>query len=91
MHSKQKRYEELRRKISDILLRDWDPIGVEGVEEAHDEYDGWSRKILQLIVDGADANKIAHHLAKLESGVLATDVNPKKLIPVAEKLLGIDC
>lgn len=33
------RIQEIQRQIREILMRDWDPIGVHGIPEAADEYD----------------------------------------------------
>lgn len=43
-----------------------------------------------MILDGVEANKIALHLVKLESGIIAKHLNTKDLIPIAEKLREID-
>ncbi len=87
MPNKQQKRAALRNKVSAILLNEWDPIGVKNIKGAEDEYDRWAIKILDFILEGADANKIAHHLAKLQSGITAMKVSPKTLFPVAEKLL----
>jgi hypothetical protein len=36
--------------IRQILLRDWDPIGVADVAEAQDEYDGYISKIHGMLI-----------------------------------------
>jgi hypothetical protein len=30
-----------RARVREVLMRDWDPIGVAGIAEAADEYDGY--------------------------------------------------
>jgi hypothetical protein len=50
-------------------MRDWDPIGVAGVEEAVDEYDAYvGRAYVMLMDEHADAQAIAAYLF-----VIATD------------------
>jgi hypothetical protein len=37
----QRRARTIQESIHDILLRDWDPIGINDVPEARDEYDSY--------------------------------------------------
>jgi hypothetical protein len=53
---------ELRR----ILMEEWDPIGVRGVPEAADEYDGYLPQIGSRLHDGASAKEIAAYLTWVE-------------------------
>ena len=41
-----------------VLLHDWDPIGVQNVPEAHDEYDSYVSGIYQLLASGASDERI---------------------------------
>jgi hypothetical protein len=40
MSSALERARTLHEKIKSVLMQDWDPIGVKGIAEAQDEYDG---------------------------------------------------
>lgn len=54
---------ENRARVREILLRDWDPIGVYGIPQAADEYDTYADKAyVMLMVEGATANEIAGYL-----------------------------
>lgn len=54
---------ENRARVREILLRDWDPIGVYGIPQAADEYDAYADKAyVMLMVEGATANEIAGYL-----------------------------
>ena len=53
--------------IHDILIHEWDPIGVGDVPQAQDEYDSYIPTIYRLLSEGADEHKIAQHLEKLET------------------------
>lgn len=54
---------ENRARIREILLRDWDPIGVYGIPEAADEYDTYANKAYAMLMDeGATASEIARYL-----------------------------
>ncbi|MEM8737526.1 MAG: hypothetical protein AAGG38_03475 [Planctomycetota bacterium] len=50
-----------------MLINEWDPIGVGDEPLAHDEYDSYIPVIYRLITEGADEDKIARHLKKLET------------------------
>jgi hypothetical protein len=46
------RSRENRRILRDFLMREWDPIGVAGIPEAHDEYDRYVGEVYAMLVDG---------------------------------------
>ncbi|WP_249136705.1 hypothetical protein [Bradyrhizobium tropiciagri] len=57
---------ENRARVREILLRDWDPIGVYGIPKAANEYDSYADKAyVMLMDDGASANAIALYLFKI--------------------------
>jgi hypothetical protein len=54
---------ENRARVREILLRDWDPIGIYGIPEATDEYDEYADKAYVMLMDeGATAREIAGYL-----------------------------
>jgi hypothetical protein len=54
---------ENRARVREILLRDWDPIGVSGIPEAADEYDTYANRAYVMLMDeGATASEIAGYL-----------------------------
>jgi hypothetical protein len=55
------------RAIDEILWRLWDPIGVNDMPEARDEYSSYAPGILGLLRRGADDEEIARHLRMIES------------------------
>jgi hypothetical protein len=46
-----------------MLMEVWDPIGVAGVPEAADEYDGYLGPIVERLHKGASADEIADYLS----------------------------
>jgi hypothetical protein len=52
---------ELYQAIDEILWRDWDPIGVFGIDGARDEYQMYLPQVYQLALEG-DRAKIADYL-----------------------------
>lgn len=53
---------ELLRAIGEVLHYVWDPIGVAGVPQARDEYDGYVGSIFTLLRSGASTSAISSHL-----------------------------
>jgi|SRR5437773_9775711 len=91
MTSKEERAREIQRSIAEVLLRNWDPIGVGDVPQAQDEYDAYVGGVYSLLASGATARQVAEHLARVEADQLGFgDTDPKMLIPVAEKLLKLN-
>jgi hypothetical protein len=91
MTSKVERAREIQRSIAEVLLRNWDPIGVRNVPQAQDEYDAYVGGVYRLIASGASALELAEHLARLEAERLGfQDTDPMMLIPLAKKLLELN-
>jgi hypothetical protein len=54
---------ENRKRVRDILMREWDPIGVAGVPEASDEYDSYVGEVYIMLTDRrATSEEIAAYL-----------------------------
>jgi len=78
--------------IRDVLVREWDPIGVMSEPDwPRDEYDSYIGGLYRLLAGGESAEAIAQHLCAIEE--LAMDLGrvPVSLrLPVALKLKAID-
>jgi len=63
MIDQNKKYSEMdRNRVREILLREWDPIGINEICPA-DEYDTYADKVyVMLLRDDATANAIAAYL-----------------------------
>ncbi len=91
MTSRDVRAKEIQRAIGEVLLRNWDPLGVKDEPQAQDEYDAYVGGVYQLIAAGATAKQIAEHLVRIETDRLGYgDTDPKMLIPLANKLLRLN-
>lgn len=52
--------------VRDILLRDWDPIGVSDIPEAKDEYDSYADTVFSMLINQkADTDEIASYLFRV--------------------------
>jgi hypothetical protein len=57
---------ENRARVREILMRDWDPIGVVGIPEAADEYDVYADKAYKMLMDErATAEAISAYLFEI--------------------------
>jgi hypothetical protein len=91
MSSKEERAREIQRAIADVLLRNWDPIGIKDVPQARDEYDAYVGGVYRLLATEATARELAEHLAHVEAEQLGfVDTDPKMLIPLAKKLMRLN-
>lgn len=53
--------------IHDIIIREWDPIGVHDEPMAQDEYDSYIPVLYRLLVEGTDDERIASHLQHIRA------------------------
>jgi hypothetical protein len=61
----QLRARSIQESIRDILLRDWDPIGINDVPEAQDEYDSYVGGVYRLLASHCSVDEMVDHLARL--------------------------
>jgi hypothetical protein len=79
------------KAIRDVLMSDWDPIGVRDVPEAQDEYDGYVGGVYRLLASRAEAERIAAHLTYVETTMMGlASIPPHQRLAVAERLRAID-
>ncbi|MCA0199149.1 MAG: hypothetical protein LCH59_13700 [Proteobacteria bacterium] len=57
--------QELLRIIGEVLHYIWDPIGVAGVPQARDEYDGYVGPVFTLLRSGASDADVSEHLEQI--------------------------
>ena len=56
----------IRPQIRAILMAEWDPIGVNDVPEAADEYDSYIGGVYELLEQGASEESIRVYLREIE-------------------------
>ena len=79
----------LQAAIREILLKEWDPIGVNDIPEAQDEYDSYVGGVEGLLLRGASVDEIAAHLARIEGEQMGLPASAAGRLPAAKKLRGI--
>jgi len=90
MDKRERRAAEIQAAIHDVLLHDWDPIGVADEEQAQDEYDSFIGGVYRLLASGASPEQVAEHLSTVEREDMGWEVPASALLPVARKLCEID-
>ena len=80
----------IEEQIRQILLNDWDPIGIREVPEAQDEYDSYVGGVYRLVADGASAVEVAKHLARIEGEQMGLPSSADVRLSVATKLCGLN-
>jgi hypothetical protein len=74
------------RDLHLLLMEWWDPIGVKGIPEAQNEYDGYSGRLARMLREGASKDELAEFLGAAEVGMGLTP-NPDLDELVATKLV----
>lgn len=85
MQTTRQDYAAIRR----ILLTEWDPIGVAGIPEARDEYDGYAAGVYQRLAAGATDDEMTAYLLHLETGSMGLRGDPARARASARRLLGL--
>jgi|SRR6185295_13285726 len=87
----QRRARTIQESIHNILLRDWDPIGINDVPEAHDEYDSYIGGVYRLLASHRSIDQIVDYLATIETQTMGLGVaNRERLAHVANQLVALD-
>jgi hypothetical protein len=86
MGKRSQKAKEIQEEIRQVLLREWDPIGVSDIPEAQDEYDSYVGGIYRLLASGASEYQIMERLHNLETVSMGLNGNRERLKGVAEKL-----
>jgi hypothetical protein len=82
------KFKSLPRDIRQVLVQNWDPIGIADIPEAHDEYDSYIPEIARMIVRRGSADDIAKLLLAAEQN-MGVEPNADRASEVARRLLGI--
>lgn len=88
---KQQRARAIQESIRHILLLDWDPIGINDIPEAQDEYDSYVGGVYRLLASKCSADELIDHLFLIETRTMGLLVPGREhLRPVANKLLSLN-
>jgi hypothetical protein len=89
--ARQDRARKIQESIRAVLLRDWDPIGIQDEPGAQDEYDSYVGGVYRLLASGASEEQIVEHLWQIETVTMGLSTPDRtKLHPVARRLRSLD-
>jgi hypothetical protein len=80
---------EMVFRIRTILIREWDPIGVNNMVGTQDEYNDYVEGILRMLESGADQAEITQHLHYLEYDYMGLSQSRGRNESVAARLLEV--
>lgn len=90
-----KKNQELYDAVDKILWEEWDPLGVNDIDDARDEYYSYIPRITKFLIEGRDQYKLTQHLYDLTTiamgglGDKARDRTVSKLLVDAKtKIIG---
>jgi hypothetical protein len=75
------------RQLRTLLMDEWDPIGVRGVPEAFDEYDGYVSRIADSLRRGAGVDEIAAMLSKYRTDWMSLGSEPQTDASAAKSIV----
>ena len=76
------------RGLRRLLLTYWDPIGVNGIPEASDEYDSYLGPLAKKLREGANANGISEYLSEIQTERMEIPARADQLAYVSERVVG---
>jgi hypothetical protein len=80
----------VRERIRDILLTDWDPSNAARFEAARGEYDSYIDPLWELISSGANAEAVIDYLRQRElESMCFPSIGKSHLNRVADRLLAL--
>jgi hypothetical protein len=82
---------EIQDSIRQVLMRNWNPIGVSDVPDAFDEYDAYISPVYRILVGTRSLEDLVECLRRLEREEMEiTPGDPEAYRKVAEKLLDLE-
>ena len=88
---KAKRAAEIQQSIRDVLMHQWDPIGVADSTTSDDEYDAYIAPVYRILVGSRSEDELVGFLHFTERDVIGmATANPESLRGVARALLALN-
>ena len=80
----------LHKQIWEILIKEWDPIGVQAIDEAQDEYDAYIPKIYSMLIARKPSSEVFEYLLWLETEHMGLKADRQRTSYIAEKLTNLE-
>jgi hypothetical protein len=88
---RKQRSAEIQDLIRQVLLRDWNPIGVNNDPELADEYDSYVAPVYRIPMASRSEDDLIDLLYRAERDQIGTACeSPEQLRTLAQKLLALD-
>ena len=88
---KKNRALKVQDSIRQVLLRDWDPVGICCDPTLNEEYDAYIAPVYRILVTTRSEDELIECLRRLEQDEIGVGpTEPKLLLPVAKKLLELN-
>ena len=68
--------DDAKQTIHDVLLNEWDPIGIVSLGGPDDEYQSYEGGVLALLQQGVSEDELAAHLIKIERDRMGLEESP---------------
>lgn len=81
------RAKQYHNAIRKILMDDWDPIGIKGIQEASDEYDSYISRIYKLLIHHESEDSIFRYLWEIETDYMELSGDRNITESVSKKLI----
>jgi hypothetical protein len=83
------RARRMHAAIKEVLLNEWDPIGVKEIAEAQDEYDGYVPTIYKMLIQQRTEQEIFDYLWWAETDHMGLAGNRQATEAFAERLVSL--
>ena len=84
-----KRFRQYHEAIRNVLLREWDPIGVADEPAAQDEYDGYIPAIIGMLIRDEPRRRLFDRLRWIETEQMGLIGDRERTDAVAGRLIGL--
>jgi hypothetical protein len=68
-------------------MNSWDPIGVSGTPQAHDEYDHYAIDVTSMILNQRTSDEVADYLHRIANDWIGLSVERQRSASVATRLI----
>jgi len=79
----------LHQHIKNVLMQDWDPIGVQAIPGAEDEYDSYIPTLYSMLISRKPVIEVFKYLVWLETEHMGLTADRQRTLSIAEKLVGL--
>lgn len=83
------RARSLHQQIHEVLQKEWDPIGIQSIDDADDEYDAYVPTIYSMLIARKPISTVLEYLLWLETEHMGLTADRQRTQDIAAKLVGL--